>query len=407
MELDEHVRSMFAKYLRQECTVKEFEELLTWLEALDEGEGNALSTPLKELWDKAKEGRLESTADQTNWDQVYDRVLYLAQQSSTIPLHEDFPRRIGWRKIAAAAIIIGIILSGSIFLLARKSPNVIVKVAPEPIRLPKDIVPGRNNATLTLSGGSIIALDTARNGIIAEQGNAKVIMLDSGRIAYTPSTIIKLSAAEISYNTISTPRAAQYELVLSDGTKVWLNAASSLRYPTAFSGKDRSVVLTGEGYFEVAKNKEKPFIVRIGGLEVEVLGTHFNIMAYDDEKAIQTTLLEGVVKVRYDKQSDVLESGKQAILRRDNNNLTVSNANINQAVAWKNGYFYFDRSDIRTIMRQVSRWYDLDIVYEAQLPDMTFSGKIERRLPLSGIAHLLESSQIHFRLEGKKCIIMK
>lgn len=406
MDLDEHVQILFAKYLQKDCSEKEFEELVTWLVAMDNDKKNALSAPLKELWDNAKAGKLDSTADQVNWDNIYNRV-HLDDKSSTISLDETFPRRIGWRKIAAAVIIFGVILGGSIYFITRKPPAEIVKAVIEPLRSPNDIVSSGNNAVLKLSNGTIIILDTAKTGVIAVQGNEKLILLDSGKLAYTHAAIAGSKPEEISYNTISTPRAAQYQLVLSDGTKVWLNAASSLRYPTDFTGKERSVELTGEGYFEVSKNKEKPFIVRTYGMEVSVLGTHFNIMAYEDENAIQTTLLEGIVNVRYDKQSDLLKPGKQAILNREKNNLTESNANVNQAVAWKNGYFYFERTDVNEIMRQVSRWYDLDIVYEAQLPDMKFSGKIQRRLPLSGIAHLLESSQIHFRIEGKKCIIMK
>jgi len=406
MDLDEHVQLLFAKYLQKDCSEKEFEELVTWLVAMDDDKKNALSAPLRELWDQAKAGKLESTADQVNWDYIYNRVIHLADQPTTISLDETFPRRIGWRKIAAAVIVSGVIFSGSIFFLTRKPPVETVKAVIEPLRSPKDIVPRGNNAALTLANGTIIILDAAKNGVIAVQGNEKLILLDSGKLAYTHSAITGSESTEINYNTISTPRAAQYQLVLSDGTKVWLNAASSLRYPTAFTGKDRSVELTGEGYFEVTKNKEKPFLVRTNGMEVSVLGTHFNIMAYEDENAIQTTLLEGLVDVRYEKQIDLLKPGKQAILRRDNNNMTVSNANVNQAVAWKNGYFYFDKSDIKEIMRQVSRWYDLDIIYEAPVPEMKFSGKIERKLPLSSIAHLLESSQIHFRIEGKKFIIM-
>ncbi|HEV3224853.1 MAG TPA: FecR family protein [Puia sp.] len=373
---------------------------------MDEDEKNALSAPLKDLWEQAKAGKLDSTTDQINWDHILNRVLHLTDQSQIIPLDEAFPRRIGWRKIAAAIIILGVVLSGSIFFLTRKSSTEAVKTVVKPLRYPKDIVTRGNNAILTLSNGTIIVLDTAKKGVIAEQGNEKVIMMDSGQLSYTPATIIGTYSTDIRYNTISTPRAAQYQIFLSDGTKVWLNAASSLRYPTTFSGKNRIVELQGEGYFEVTKNKEKPFLVRTAGMEVAVLGTRFNIMAYEDENAIQTTLLEGLVKVNHGNQSDLLDPGKKAVLRRDNSILTVGDANVNQAVAWKNGYFYFDRSDIKTIMRQVSRWYDLDIVYEAPVPDMQFSGKIERKLPLSGITRLLESSQIHFRIEGNKFIIM-
>lgn len=405
MDVNERVHQLFAKYLRQECSEWEFEEMLTWLVAMDERKKNTLSAPLKELWDQANAGKLQSTADQVNWDLVYDRVVHSDQQTSKFVLNNSV-RRIWWKWAAAAAVTVGIIYFGNIFL-TRKIPVEISKNDSAVLRLPTEVVPKGNNAILTLSNGKIIVLDSVQNGIIAKQGNTKVIKLDSGQLAFSPETKNGLHSDEISYNTISTPRAAQYQLVLSDGTKVWLNAASSLRFPTTFSGSLRTVELSGEGYFEVAKNKEKPFVVRTGTQEVKVLGTHFDIMAYEDEESIQTTLIEGLVVVTHNNNSEILKPGKQARLSRDNNNLTVVNANTSQAVAWKNGYFFFDRSDVKTIMRQVSRWYDLDIIYEAPVPDMQFSGKIERNLPLSGITHLLESGQIHFRIEGKKCFLIK
>jgi len=407
MDVNEHVRLLFAKYLRKENSAEEFEEMMTWLVAMDEGEKNKLSEPLKELWDKAMADKLPSTAEQVDWDRVFNTVLSSGEQTAVIPMEVKHPARIGWKKVAAAIVILGIILTGSFLLLNRKAPREIVKLEKQVRHLPEEIHSKGNQAILTLANGSVIILDSTKNGIITNQGNVKIIKLDSGQLAYSPLTPNGAASSEISYNTITTPRAAQYEVVLSDGTKVWLNAASSLRYPTSFSGQDRKVELTGEGYFEVAKNKDKPFHVRVGAIEVEVLGTHFNIMAYDDEAAIQTTLLEGSVKVSYNNQTDLLKPGRQASLNRNDSKLTMSDANVKQVVAWKNGYFYFDKSDVKTIMRQVSRWYDLDIVYESSVPDMMFSGKIERSLPLSGISHLLESGQIHFRIEGKNCIMMK
>jgi ferric-dicitrate binding protein FerR (iron transport regulator) len=407
MDVNEHVRLLFAKYLRKENSAEEFEEMMTWLVAMDEGEKNKLSEPLKELWDKAMADKLPSTAEQVDWDRVFNTVLSSGEQTAVIPMEVKQPARIGWKKVAAAIVILGIILTGSFLLLNRKAPREIVKLEKQVRHLPEEIHSKGNQAILTLANGSVIILDSTKNGIITNQGNVKIIKLDSGQLAYSPLNANGAAASEISYNTITTPRAAQYEVVLSDGTKVWLNAASSLRYPTSFSGQDRKVELTGEGYFEVAKNKDKPFHVRVGAVEVEVLGTHFNIMAYDDEASIQTTLLEGSVKVSYNNQTDLLKPGRQASLNRNDSKLTMSDANVQQVVAWKNGYFYFDKSDVKTIMRQVSRWYDLDIVYESSVPDMMFSGKIERSLPLSGISHLLESGQIHFRIEGKNCIMMK
>lgn len=407
MDINEHVRLLFEKYLRKECSAEEFEEMMTWLVAMDEGEKNKLSEPLKDLWDKAMADKLPSTAEQVDWDRVFNKVLTAGEQTPAIPIDIKQPADIGWKRIAVAVAIVGIIISAGFLLLNRKTPREMVKQEKQIRLLPEEIHSKGNQAILTLSNGSVIILDSTKNGIITNQGNVKIIKLDSGQLAYSPLSSNGGASSEISYNTISTPRAAQYEVVLSDGSKVWLNAASSLRYPTSFSGQDRKVELTGEGYFEVAKNKDKPFHVRVGAVEVEVLGTHFNIMAYDDEAAIQTTLLEGSVKVSYNKQSDLLKPGRQASVDRADNKLTTGDANVQQAVAWKNGYFYFDRSDVKTIMRQVSRWYDLDIVYESSVPDMKFSGKIERSLPLSGISHLLESGQIHFRIEGKNLIMMK
>ncbi len=407
MDVNEHVRLLFEKYLRKECSAEEFEEMMTWLVAMDEGEKNKLSAPLIELWDKAMADRLPSTAEQVDWDRVFERVLNADEQVPAIITDLKQPPGIGWKRVAVAVVIFGMIIFGSILLLNRKAPKEIVKQEKKVRHLPEEIHSKGNQAILTLSNGSVIILDSTKNGIITKQGNVKIIKLDSGQLAYSPQSSNGTTSSEISYNTISTPRAAQYQVVLSDGTKVWLNAASSLRFPTSFSGQDRRVELTGEGYFEVSKNKGKPFHVQVGTVEVEVLGTHFNIMAYEDEAAIQTTLLEGSVKVSYKSQSDLLKPGKQAILNRDDNKLTTGDANVQQVVAWKNGYFYFDKSDVKTIMRQVSRWYDLDIIYESPAPDMKFSGKIERELPLSGIAHLLASGQIHFRIEGKNCIMLK
>jgi transmembrane sensor len=407
MDVNEHVRLLFEKYLRKECSAEEFEEMMTWLVAMDEGEKNRLSAPLKELWDKATAHQLPSTSDQVDWDLVFHNVVDVEERIPAIPIEIDQNKRIGWKRIAVAVVIFGVLISASLWYLNRKTPKEIVKIEKPVTHQPEDILPKGNQAILTLSNGSVVVLDSTKNGIITNQGNVKVIKLDSGQLAYSPVSANGTESSEITYNTISTPRAAQYEVVLSDGTKVWLNAASSLRYPTAFSGQERKVELTGEGYFEVAKNKDKPFHVRVGTVEVEVTGTHFNIMAYEDEASIQTTLLEGSVKVSANGQSDVLKPGNQASLNRGDSKLTIGDANVQQAVAWKNGYFYFDRSDVKTIMRQVSRWYDLDIVYESNVPDMKFSGKIERNLPLSGISHLLESGQIHFRIEGKNIIMMK
>jgi ferric-dicitrate binding protein FerR (iron transport regulator) len=256
-------------------------------------------------------------------------------------------------------------------------------------------------------------LDSLQNGVISRQGNMNIVKKD-GQLAYSAAPgDAKTPTGITGYNTVATPRGGQYQLVLPDGSKVWLNAASSIRYPTVFNGTERQVDITGEAYFEVASlhmgngDKKMPFIVNANGTKVQVLGTHFNVMAYDDEGSIKTTLLEGSVKITQGAQSSLLTPGHQAQVNRASGHLSESEVNTDLAVAWKDGYFYFDRDDIKTIMRQVARWYSLDIAYEGKVSEDLFSGKIERRLPLSGILHLLERGNIHYRIEMNTLTIVQ
>ena len=414
MKPEERIGFLFEKYIRKECTPQELEELIIWMEGVGEAESGDLSGPLLELWNEAKEGKLVSSADRVDWDRVYDHVMESDRKGSHALSSRLGHTRRRWIRIAAAAIVTGIVfLGGGYLLLSRITSPGAPQSAGSFLRLPKDITPGGNKAVLTLANGDRISLDSAQNGVIAQQGSAKVIKSDSGQLSYTASGSNGLTVPSggnrgsqaISYNTVSTPRAAQYQLTLSDGTRVWLNAASSLRFPAVFGDKERTVELMGEGYFEVAQDEARPFRVSVDGIRVDVLGTHFDVMAYADEAAIETTLLEGSVKVSAGSKTCQLQPGKQADLNRKNDSLSVAVGNAKKAIAWKNGFFYFDKSGVREILRQVSRWYDLDIVYDAAPSDMLFSGKIERNLPLSAISILLEGGQIHFRIEGKKLIV--
>ncbi|MEP7256855.1 MAG: FecR family protein [Flavitalea sp.] len=406
--MQQRINFFFDRYVKREISPDEFDELLIWLHDLNEEETRLFSAPLKELWEQAKAGQLPSTAHQVNWERVFQQAIN-NESAPVISIEKNKPGNV-WLKISAAAVLILSLSAGGYWFLANKktSQQQVVKVSPD-IRLPETVLPGNKTATLTLSNGSKILLNDAANGTLAQQGGAKVIKLDSGQLMYKAD-----NASEVVYNLISTPRAAEYQIILPDGSKVWLNASSSLRFPTSFKEKDRRVELTGEGYFEVAKNQGKPFKVKImrpseeegGDMEVEALGTHFNIMAYNNEDAIKTTLLEGAVKVSQGSSSSFLQPGKQALLNRASGNIRVLPTNVNIAVAWKNGYFYFEKADVKTILRQVGRWYDLDIVYAQTPPDLIFSGKIERNLPLSGILRLLQHSKIHFRIEGKKLTVL-
>ena len=311
-----------------------------------------------------------------------------------------FPRR-RWVAYAAAALLA--IVSGVLFFKQNKT-------APKPITLPKqdivkEIPPGGNKATLTLADGATISLDDAKKGDIARDGNAEIVKAGSGGTLVYHAMAGKQEA--IAYNTITTPRGGQYQLDLSDGSKVWLNASSSLRFPTTFNGKDRTVELTGEGYFEIARNTAMPFAITVNGVRVQVLGTRFNINAYHDEPAIRTTLIEGAVRVVAAEQAMLLKPGQQAVASRgDAGSLKLDpDADLEEVMAWKNEIFNFKNLDIETIMRQISRWYDVEVVYEGKKPEGHFTGMISRNTPALTVLKMLEYGGVHFTIASKKIVI--
>jgi ferric-dicitrate binding protein FerR (iron transport regulator) len=265
-----------------------------------------------------------------------------------------------------------------------------------------DIGPGGDRAVLTLADGSHIVLDSAISGTLAAQGGV-AILKEEGQLAYHPS---EDPDRNTQYNIIQTPKGGQYRLILSDGTKIWLNANSSLKYPTHFTGSVRKVEMTGEVYFEVAHNKDKPFQVSVGDIEVEVLGTHFNIQAYQDEKEIYTTLIEGAVRVNNDKESVTLQPGQQSAFHRLSNHLAVAkNIDTEQAIAWKNGYFSFQQTSLQDVLRQLSRWYNVEIKYMGKIPERRFSGGISRNSNLSDVLKILEESNVNFVIEGNTLLV--
>ncbi|MBS1915543.1 MAG: FecR domain-containing protein [Bacteroidetes bacterium] len=305
--------------------------------------------------------------------------------------------------LLAAAIFTGILLFSGAYLFFSKNTSVKPQVSNTRPVTTTDVAPGTDKATLTLADGSVIKLDKLPNGTIAQQGATKVLQVKSGQLSYQSTA---KDADVVNFNTIATPRGGQYEIMLSDGSKVWLNAASSLRFPTRFSGKERNVELNGEAYFEIAKNAAMPFHVKTSAMQVEVLGTHFNVNAYNDENATTTTLLEGSVKVSSPKSEVTLHPGQQAALNGTNTLVAVKNdVDVDQVVAWKNGMFEFASNDIETIMRQLSRWYDVQTKYEGKKPEGHFSGTIGRNLPLSKVLQILEQSDVHFKINGNEIIV--
>jgi ferric-dicitrate binding protein FerR (iron transport regulator) len=377
---------LLQQYLSNDITLSELDELTELL--LDEKAAPDLQTAL---------------------DSLIDRSL------STVPPPSRYrwlPRR-NWR-LAAAAILL-FVLAGSTFLLLYSSRQHPLAKSNTDTRIPNgnnDISPGGNKATLTLADGSAIDLGQAGNGTLGQQGNTQVVKLTNGQLTYRETKGHKQPAStEVAFNMLTTPRGGQYQLRLPDGSRVWLNAASSLRYPTAFSGKERIVQLQGEAYFEVARNASMPFKVQIAsssmnkpGTQIEVLGTHFNVMAYADEQTINTTLLEGQVKVHNGDQTALLMPGEQASLRTSGT-LKVATVDTDEAIAWKNGLFRFNEATIDEVMRQISRWYDVEVVYVNGTPKDLFRGEIFRNVNVSKVLKVLEASGVHFTVEGKKILV--
>jgi len=261
--------------------------------------------------------------------------------------------------------------------------------------------PGTNKAVLTLASGRQLILDDTSTGNIAMDAGVKIIKLDKGLVTYKDNTN---KSREIAYNTITTPRGGQYQLILPDGSHAWLNAASSLRFPTAFQGSDRKVELTGEGYFEVTHDPAHPFIVSFNHTEVKVLGTAFNIMAYEDEAAPQTTLVNGSVQVSKGGRQVLLQPGKMAVVKEDR--VDIQEADIEQVTAWKNGMLSLENADLATVLRQVSRWYNVNVHYQAGVPEKRFFGLISRSVSLTTILEYLRKNDVHIEQEGSEITVM-
>ena len=266
------------------------------------------------------------------------------------------------------------------------------------------VQPGSNKAILTLASGKQVSLDDAANGTITNQGSVEIKKLKDGSVKY--DQVNADATTEITYNTITTPKGGQYQVALPDGTIVWLNAASSLKFPTAFTGSERRVELSGEAYFEVAKNKLKPFKVAFSNQVVEVLGTHFNISAYKDEDQSRTTLLEGSVRISKLNSSKLLIPGQQAISEAPADKFVLVTANLDEVMGWKNGLFVFKSKSIQSIMKQVARWYDIEVVYQGSLHNQVYGGQISKYSNINDLLTKLElTGTVHFKVDGRRVVV--
>jgi ferric-dicitrate binding protein FerR (iron transport regulator) len=329
------------------------------------------------------------------------RQLILSRINEQIKPVQDIKVKTIWPRIAVAASILLAISIGGYFVLNKTPTQQIVKN--------QKIVPGINKATLTLANGQKIILARGLNGKLAQQGSTLVQVNSNKSITYTASAVNNSLASQVQFNTLSTVRGEQspYPLVLADGTKVWLNAESSITFPTSFSGKERIVKITGEVYFEVLHDASHPFKVKVRDQTIEDLGTQFNINAYLDEPAMKTTLINGSVKISKGSQSAFLKPGFQAVVSASGSAIIVQAADLDQVMAWKNGSFEFEGTPLNDIMRQISRWYDVDISYEGTIEGVEFGGSISRSKNINEILSVLETTKgVHFKIEGRRILVM-
>jgi ferric-dicitrate binding protein FerR (iron transport regulator) len=397
MEGNKRIAYLLDRYLKNTCTPEEKNELVKLLST------NAYDEQVKSFMDKAWD-RLpyDHTISESQSQRILASIL-LENNGRVVSMNNNSSsRKISW--LVAASVLL--LVAGAVTFLAIKKPSSSIPVAANeqkkaaPVK--NDVAPGMNGAVLTLADGSQIVLDNAADGSLAQQGNATIVK-KGGMLNYIDAG---KSDAEVSYNTVATPRGRQFQLVLEDGTKVWLNAGSSIKFPAVFKEKTRDVVVTGEVYFEVAKNAAKPFRVDAKGMNVEVLGTHFNVNAYDDEASINTTLLEGSVKVIKGDKQKLLAPGQQAQMNGLGEFSLVKNINTEEVMAWKNNFFSFNNTDMNKLLRQLSRWYDVEVELKGAVQPVTFNGSISRNVNLSTVLKMLESTgEVKFSIEGKKVLV--
>lgn len=401
MEFEDRIPKLIAGYLRDNLTASQQQELFDWV---NETDANRLyfskATDEKLMAEKLKHFNRE---DKTlRLDKTLDSI-YPDSKSTGKGL------MLRMKKYAIAACFM--LIAGSvIFFLTRVSTkkDLAETTTTTTTTNNNDVQPGTEKAVLILDDGTNIILDNRSNGEIARQGNT-VVLKEDGLLAYNPDN--NNPPANVLYNTIKTGRAEHFSsLVLADGTKIWLNALSSIHFPSSFTRKERPVEITGEVFFEVAKNFSKPFKVKVNGMEIEVLGTHFNVNAYSDEAIIKTTLLEGSVKVVNGKSSVLIKPGQQAQVANsssgDGGIKVINDADVNAAVAWKNGLLVFNQVDIKVLLRQISRWYDVDFEFSGDIKTPKVYGEIPRTVNLSEVLKIIETnSKLQFTIEGKKVTV--
>jgi len=389
MNQRERISYLLQLYADNNCSREEFEELFELVLANDQADG--LDLAFSNLW-KDSDSHPQNSDNQ--WEALYNEMM-----------EKHHAGRFQWKKIAVAASVL--LISSVVILTYFGRDKNDLNFSHNRARSIAELAPGGNNAILTLADGKKIILNERAKGPIASQSGISITKSAQGQLIYSISKKA-IGPSASGFNTIETPKGGQYQLIMPDGTRVWLNAMSSLKFPVNFGATERKVELNGEGYFEVAHNKKIPFRVSVPGQQLEVLGTHFNVNAYANEKAIRTTLLEGSVMVQEDAQSKqvILSPGMQSVIA--GGKLSVKEVDTELAVAWKNGSFVFNNDNLEGIMRQVSRWYDVDVEYKNEgARARLFSGSISRFENASQVLDILElTGMVHFKVEGRRITVI-
>ena len=373
---------LLQKYEEGDCTSSENELIDSWYRQLIETGECQLGDHEKELIEKMLEVRIMKRINE-NPKKIKSPVSIL--------------QRYSWWAAASIILVLGA-FSYFYFNKTTKQTGIINDLSAD-IKVSQS-----NRAMITLANGQKVFLDSVDNGVLVVLGNVKLVKLANGEIAYQPNK--DEVSGRMEYNILSNPRGSKIiNITLSDGSKVWLNAGSSLLYPVSFISNERKVSVTGEAYFEVAHNVSRPFIVNHGSMEVRVLGTHFNVNAFEDDgQNLTVTLLEGSVKINNGQASGLLKPGQQA--KVDEGIEILNSVDLDAAIAWKNGYFQFDHASLQNVLKQVSRCYDVNVVYKGNNRPREFVGEIQRDLSLSEVLKILERNKVHFRIEGRELIVL-
>jgi len=390
----ERLKILFRRYLNDTISRQELKELK---EAIQEGHNDeVLDDLLKNAFNEPAFADLEDDVRQSIFHAVNAHINN-SKSEETENIRQK--RRIPYQWLAGVAALLIIAISAGLLFRKRDVEKT------ESAHTAYHIKPGTNQATLTLSNGKKLILTDSLQGHLANEAGVTISKTAKREIIYTIANDDHKANDALQYNILSTKNGEQFQIILPDGSHVWLDAASSLKYPVAFKANERKVELTGQGYFEVSHNAAKPFIVKTAQTEVQVLGTHFNVSAFNDEQDTKTTLLEGAVRIRSNNSSLLLKPGEQAILNNNKQLIINKDVDVNREVAWKNGLFDFNKTGVEEIMVKVSRWYDVKVKYEGKIPDTKLTGRISRSVDITGLLAILQFEGIKWRIEGRTVII--